>query len=511
MIPHAPILAIVIPLLGGFLTPLMQIISEKLEEEKIRNLFILTLLSAQLIIVLNFSFHVWENGAIVYKVAGRIPPWGINLAVDSLAVLAALIVSTISFLVAIYSFFFMSPSNSLGKYYTLFLLITAGMMGVSLTGDIFNFYVFFEIMSICSYALVSFYRNGKSVEASFKYLVMGTIGTSFMLLGITLLYGLTGTLNIADIARRLLILKEDLGGTSFVTMASLGLFVTGFGIKLGMVPLHAWLPDAYQSAPSPIDSILAGGTAVVGVYGLIRVSYLLFSALSIGTIFVGFGLISMIVGALMALVQKDLKRLLAYSGISQMGYILLGIGLGSTAPEMAAEMGIQGGLFHMLNNAIYKSLLFLCAGALVYRLGTSKLEKLGGVGDKMPVTTIAFVIGALALSGVPPFNGFASKWSIYLAGIKSGHPSLTVVAVIVSALTLAYLLKAISSIFLGQRPKELDEAEEAPLGMLIPMVFLASLCIILGVLPQLGMNIIEPAQSALLNRIEYIQTALGGI
>ncbi|MFP4005104.1 MAG: proton-conducting transporter membrane subunit [Candidatus Hadarchaeia archaeon] len=511
MIPHAPILAIVVPLLGGFLTPVISIISEKLNKKEIRSVFVLGLLSIQVLLVLNFSAQVWQNGTVIYEVAGRTPPLGINLTIDNLGVLAALIVSAIGYLVAIYSFFFMSPKEGQGKYYTLLFLLIAGMMGVSLTGDIFNFYVFFEIMSICSYALVSFYRDRKAIEASFKYLVMGTIGTSFLLLGIALLYGLTGTLNIADIARRLIILEGELGKTSFVTIASMGLFITGLGIKIGMVPLHAWLPDSYQSAPSSISSIMAGGTAVAGVYALVRIVFMLFANLSIGTIFVGLGLVSMIVGALLALVQKDIKRLLAYSGISQMGYILLGIGLGATAPEAAAEIGIQGGLFHMLNNAIYKSLLFLCAGAIVYRYGTSKMEELGGIGNKMPVTTIAFVIGALALSGIPPFNGFASKWIIYMSGIESGYPYLTVIAVIVSALTLAYLLKAIGSIFLGQTKDVEIQTKEVPIGMLIPMIILASLCIILGIFPQLGMDVIEPAQSTLLNRLEYIEIVLGGI
>lgn len=503
MIPDAPILAIVLPLLGAFLTPLINILAKRYNLKNAREIFVLAVLIGILLLVLDMTATVWSGEVIIYKLAGRIPPWGINLAIDGLNILAALIVAGISSLVAIYSFIFMR-SDGLGKYYTLFLLLTAGMMGVALTGDIFNLYVFFEIMSIASYALVSFYRSGKSIEASMKYIIMGTVGTSFILLGIALLYGFTGTLNIADLAGRLAMINANTAGTPLIVMGALGLFITGFGIKIGMIPLHAWLPDAYQSAPSSVSSILAGGTAVIGVYALVRVSYLLFGALSIGTLFVGLGLVSMIVGALMALVQKDLKRLLAYSGISQMGYILLGVGMGTA-------LGIQGGLFHMMNNAIYKALLFLCAGAIIYRVGTSNLNKLGGLGTKMPVTTITFIIGALAISGVPPFNGFASKWTIYVAGFDAGHPLYTIIAVTISALTLAYFLKAINSIFLGQGPKELENIKEVPTIMLFPMVMLAVLCITFGILPHLGIDIVTPAQTALTSRLDYIQAVLGGI
>lgn len=504
MIPGAPILAIILPLIGGFLTPLINILGNRWGHPRVRDYFVLGVSVGALLLVVSMAASVWGGEVLIYQLAGRAPPWGINLAVDGFNLLAALIVSGMSVLVIIYSLVFMNRKSGLGKYYTLLLLVTAGMLGVALTGDIFNLYVFFEIMSISSYALVAFTRSKFSIEASIKYLIVGTLGTAFILLGVALLYGLTGTLNIADLAGSIAAINASAGGTPLIVMVALGLFVTGFGIKIAMVPLHAWLPDAYQGASAPVATIMAGGTAVIGVYAMIRVTYLLFGALAVGSLFVGLGLVTMIVGALMALMQRDLKRLLAYSGISQMGYILLGIGLGTA-------LGIEGGLFHMLNNAIYKALLFMCAGAVILRVGTSNMDKLGGLAEKMPITTVFFGIGALAISGVPPFNGFASKWTIYVAGVEAGQPIFTVIAVIISALTLAYFLKAFSSVFLGQRPKRFDKVREVPVVMLFPMCLLAVLCIVLGILPSLGMNVVEPARNGLLSQLHYIQSILGGV
>ncbi len=500
------ILAIAVPLFGGFFTPVMNILGEKIGAQKIRDYFalLISFITVSLMALMARAV-IFGDQILTYQLVGRVPPWGINLAVDGLSLLAGMIAAGVTFLVVIYSIGFMDRESGLGRYYVLLLILSAGMIGVSFTGDMFNLYVFFEIMSISSYALVAFYRSNKSVEGAFKYVVIGTLGTVAILLGISMVYGLTGTLNIADLSVRL----SAIGANGFppVMMLALGLFVTGFGIKIGMIPLHAWLPDAYQAAPSSISSILAGGTAVVGVYALLRITYMLFGAYQMSTIFIFLGFISMIVGAFMALVQSDLKRLLAYSGISQMGYILLGVGIGGLGVAGSA-MGTQGGLFHMLNNAIYKSLLFLCAGAIVYKVGTSNMEKLGGLGQKMPITTFTFIIGALAIAGVPFFNGFASKLMIYRAGYEVS-PIYTVIAVTISALTLAYFLKAIASVFLGQPTEHVKEVDEVSKSMLVPMVVLAALCIIVGILPQLGLGVVEPAQEALISRVEYVKAVLG--
>lgn len=515
MIGDLPILAVALPLIGGFAVPLFDLLGEKLNQTRIRDFFALAIVILTTIVVSSLAFEVFGGEIIVYQLAGRAPPFGINLAIDGFNMMVALIVTGISLLVMIYSLVFVEDRSGLGKYYSLLLLLVAGMMGVTFTGDIFNLYVFFEILSIASYALVAFYRTSGSLEGAFKYLIMGTLGTAAILLGIAILYGLTGTLNIADLAVWLERINATHGGFPISMIVALGFFITGFGIKIAMIPLHAWLPDAYQTAPSSIASIFAGGTAIVGVYSLLRVSYLAFSAIDVGTLFIVLGLISMVVGAFMAIAQEDLKRLLAYSGISQMGYILLGVGLGTT-------LGVQGGLFHMFNNAIYKSLLFLCAGAVVYKVGTSKLSKLGGLGEKMPITAATFIIGSLAISGIPPFNGFASKLVIYEAGYEAylangelWYLVLTVIAIVISALTLAYFVKAISQVFLGQRPEGLENVNEVSPVMLTPMVVLAILCVVFGLLPNLGLDryltIAEPAQEAIMDSSKYIAAVLGGV
>jgi len=498
MIENAPIIAIILPLFGAFLTPIISMVSKRFHAERACNWFAVVVLVTTLAVVAAMGVAVWSGGIMVYKLGGWSPPWGIVLAVDGLNLLIALIVAGVSSLVAIYSLVYMRRDTRLDLYCVLLLLVTAGAMGVTLTGDIFNLYVFFEIMSIGSYALVAFRRKWDSVEAGIKYMIIGSLGTSLILLGIALLYGMIGSLTIADLAQKLgQVAASDV-------IVPLALLITGFGIKIAMIPLHAWAPDAYQAAPSSISALLAGATTTAGLYAMIRVVYMMFGAFGVGTMFAIFGLVTMVVGALMALTQRDLKRLLAYSGISQMGYILLGVGLGTA-------LGVQGGLFHLLNNAIFKVLLFMCAGAILYRVGTTNLNELGGLGKNMPITAGLFVIGALAISGVPPLNGFASKWTIYIAGIEAGKAVFSLIAIIMSVLTLAYFLKAINSIFLGQRPKRLQNVKEAPLTMLFPMMLLAVLCIVLGVLPSLGIGLVEPAQGALMNQSGYINAVLGGI
>lgn len=513
MIKAAPILAIALPLLGGFFSPIINIISDRIERPKLRDGFALVIIFTTFVAVMDVALQVFGGEIVVYQLALRAPPFGINLAVDGLAALVGIAAAGLGLLVVIYSISFMEREAGIGKYYTLILILTAGMMGVAFTGDIFNLYVFFEVMSIPSYALVAFYRSGKSIEASIKYIVIGTVGTTSILLGIAIVYSLAGSLNIADLAVRFSTYGAQL---PMLAILALILFITGFGIKIGMAPLHAWLPDAYQSAPSSVSAILAGGTTIVGLGALLRVSYLLFGALGVGRVFVMLGIITMVLGAFMALVQSDLKRLLAYSGISQMGYVLMAVGLGTMAGPTFSVLGIEAtgieaGLFHMFNNVIYKSLLFLCAGAVVYRMGTSKLEDLGGLGREMPITAILFLVGALALAGILPFNGFWSKLMIYGVAFNSPFilgPILTVIAVIISALTLAYLLKAFSMVFLGTTSMDTSDVKEVPSYIIFPMVILAGLCIVLGVLPQIGIDLAEPAQDILLNHSHYVKEVL---
>ncbi len=504
MIAHAPILAIVIPLFMAFLMPLIGVLAERYKIKRLREIIAIAVMVTSFLIIVTMALDVWAGEIVVYKLGGWSPPWGIVLTVDALSIQMALMISGLGSLVMIYSAAYMSRDNGLSQFYTLTLLVMAAMLGIVLTGDFFNFFVFLEIMSFSSYALVAFRRDAKSIEASVKYLFLNSLGASFILLSIIMLYGSVGTLNIADLAVKLASYQGAAVPT--VIVLALALFVTGIMIKVAMVPFHTWLADAFTAAPTAISALLAGPAAVVGIYWVARLPYLPFG-MPVGVILIAFGLGSMVFGVLMALMQKDFKRMLAYHVISQKGYMVLGIGLGT----LGAAFGTQGGLFHLFNHSTYKALLFMGAGAVLYQTKTQKFDELGGLGKNMPWTAITFLIGALAISGIPPFNGFVSKYLIYLAGLQAGMPWITAIAVLVSALTLASFIKAFSSVFLGQRPTRLQATPEAPKLMLFAMVVMAALCIIVGLLPALGFDIIGPAASASQNTAEYISRVLGGV
>ncbi len=504
MIQHAPILAIVLSLFMAFLMPLIGIVAKRARVKYVCEVLAIATMATVFLLVVSMAVDVWGGQTIVYKLGGWSPPWGIVLTIDALSIQMALMISGLGTLVMIYSAAYMSRDSGLSYYYTLTLLVLTAMMGIVLTGDFFNFFVFLEIMSFSSYGLVAFRRSAHSIEASVKYLFLNSLGASFILLSIVMLYGSVGTLNIADLAVKLAAYQGMAVPT--VLVLALALFVTGIMIKVAMVPFHTWLADAFTAAPTAISALLAGPAAVIGIYWVARLPYLPFGT-PVGIILIAFGLVSMVVGVLMAMMQKDFKRMLAYHVISQKGYMVLGIGLGT----IGAAFGTQGGLFHLLNHSTYKALLFMCAGAVLYQAKSQKFDELGGLGKNMPWTAAAFLVGALAISGIPPLNGFVSKYLIYLAGLQAGAPWITAIAVIVSALTLASFIKAFSSVFLGQRPTRLAETREAPKLMLFAMLAMAAICVIVGLLPALGFDIIGPAASASQNPISYIDNVLGGI
>jgi len=506
MIPHAPILAIVLPLFAAFLMPLVGLLSKRYNAAKACDWFAIAAMIGTILLVADMAPTVWGGHILTYKLGGWSPPWGINLAIDGLSIQMALMIAGLGTLVIIYSAGYMQRDTRKDLFYALTLLAITGMMGIVLTGDIFNFYVFLEIMSVSSYALIAFRRDSNAIEAGIKYLFIGSLGTSLILMSVAMLYSFVGSLNIADLGAKLATYREGAQPVPAILIASLALFVTGVMIKVAMVPFHAWLADAFTAAPTTISALLAGPGAVVGIYWVARLPYLPFG-LPVGIILISLGLLSMVVGVLMALTQHDFKRMLAYHVISQKGYMVLGIGLGT----LGSVLGAQGGLFHLLNHSTYKCMLFMCAGAVLFRTGSQKFDELGGLGKNMPVTALTFLIGALAISGIPPLNGFVSKYIIYLGGVEAGLPIVTAIAVLVSALTFASFFKAFSSVFLGQRSERLRETQEAPKLMLFPMLMMAVICVAIGLLPALGFNIVGPAQSAAENSARYISQVIGGI
>jgi multicomponent Na+:H+ antiporter subunit D len=350
---------------------------------------------------------------------------------------------------------------------------------------------------------VAFGIEHEELEASFKYAIMGSIASLFILLGIIFLYSYTSTLNMADMGR-VLLQKGPARIIGFIAP----LFIFGFGLKAAIIPFHAWLPDAHPSAPAPISAMLSGLLIkVLGVYALMRVFFnVLGVSESTYMILIVLGIISMALGAFLAIGQEDIKRMLAYSSISQIGYIILGIGI-------ATPLSIIGALFHLFNHAIFKSLLFLNSGAIEYSAGTRNLKKMGGLNSRMPVTGVTSLIGSMSISGVPPLSGFWSKLLIILAAVQSRHYIAATIAALIGILTLAYYLKLQKEAFLGRLGAGLSKIKEVPIAMKIAMVALAAICIAGGVLiiPQVLNPFLKSASDALLVGSGYARTVLGGI
>ncbi len=510
---HLPAIIVGLPLLAAFATPLISKIDDKL-----RNIFVIGILGVVLGLVGLLAQEVLSNGIFVYTMGGSSPgiplpsgyrmPVRIILEVDGMSILMGVITAVVTFLGAIYSWAFVDKETGKGKYYTLLLLLTAGMFGLEFTGDMFNFFVFLEVTSIAACGLIGFrvYR-GESIEAAYKTMVLYTLGALVFLFGVGILYGEYDALNIAILASRIEYTMLD--------KVALGLFVIGLAMKAGSVPVHMWVPDAYAEAPAPITLILLVNTQAA-LYGLFRVVFTLYgmtiSAETIGWVIVILGVLSMFIGVTMALVQNKIKRLIAYGAVSQIGYMLLGAGvglatLGTPALQEYGVKAMEGSIFHLLNDAMYKGLLFLTAGAIIYCTGKRNLNELGGLAHDMKYTAVFFVIGAGAIAGLPPFNGFASKLIIYESVYKFS-PILSVIAILVSILTLAIFVKIFQSAFLGPR---LTAVKKEPKTMVFSMLVLSIIVVAFGLFPDVVVDkIVSPAVNALIDHADYITAVIGG-
>jgi len=435
------------------------------------------------------------NGrAVVYHMGGWVSPLGVDLVLDGFSAMMLFVVNLIGFLSMLYSVEYMKKFTAKAKFYILHLFLIAGLNGIVLSGDIFNFYVFMEMVAFSSYALVAFGVEQQDLEASIRYQVLGTVGSFFLLLGIGILYSVTGTLDLADMS---VILSEakNLTGMNNAIMFAIPLLLFGFALKAALVPFHAWLPDAYQTAPAPVTMMLAGTVSkVCSIYGIVRI---FFGVTGVSTalhqVLLYAGLISIFFGVFSALKQTDFKRLLAYSSISQIGYIMVGLGCGT-------PLAYAGALFHILNHATFKSLYFMVAGAVEHSTGERDITKLGGLSDKMPVTFLSSLSASFSLGGVPPFGGFFSKLLIILGLFKAGYLTVGVLVVMSAVFTLAYFLKIQRNVFLRLPTSDfrLPTIKEVPVLMRISMLTLAVACLLLGLLfPWILKFVVEPAVSVL--------------
>ena len=489
-------LFVIIPLGCAFIISLLGRFS-KLISNVLSNIVCLITLFLSFFIL--YLLNSTTSNVLTYRVGGWVAPIGIMLVVDHLTVLMLITVNLVALCCCIYSISYMEKYTDKWKYYALFMLMLAGMNGVIITGDIFNMYVFLEIAAIASYSLVAFGCDAEELEASFKYLVLGSVASALILLCIALIYSYVSSLNLSDISLTLSKIS-DVNKLYFIRFISI-LLIVGFGVKAALVPFHSWLPDAHPSAPAPISAMLSGVLIkTLGIYAMVRI---LFNVLGMQQKILLFllilGLLSMFVGVVLALYQWDYKRLLAYHSISQVGYIILGISL-------ATPLGILGGIFHLLNHSIFKSLLFLTSGATEYTLGTRDLRNMGELNKNMPLTTFSALVGSMSISGIPPFNGFWSKLIIILACIQAKQYFTGFVATVVSFLTLSSFTKVLKYGFYGKSEESFQRnIKEVPLDMIIAMLILSICCIFIGLLlvPQVKPYFLSKVVAVLQQGIEY--------
>ena len=500
MMPTSPIipLFVAVPLAGAFATALLgrrtKLIPKGIALLVTAGTFAFALIGLRMVNLF---------GAHIYRLGAWSPPFGIAMVVDGLSIFMLVTVNLIAFLVVIFALGYMERYTGTWQFYSLFLLMLAGMNGVIATGDLFNLFVFLEVAAVASYALVAFGTERHELEAAFKYAVMGSLGSLFILLAIVWLYGFTSTLNMADMA---LFLRQ--AGTTRVSIVAGVLLLVGFGLKAAMVPFHAWLPDAHPSAPAPISAMLSGVLIKsLGVYAICRVFYSVLGAgTELSTMLMVLGTLSMVVGVLLAITQWDLKRLLAYSSISQIGYIMLGIGIGTPLGALAA-------LFHLFNHSAFKSLLFLGSGAVEYATGTRDLREMGGLGKRMPLTSATTLVGSMSVAGIPPFAGFWSKLLIIVAAVQAGYYWYAIVAVVASILTLSYVMRIMRYAFLGELREKWARVREVPFTMRLSMGLLAVICIAGGLLllPGARAFFLDQASRTFTVGTELASRILGGV
>lgn len=487
---NLPILQVIIPLLAA---PLCVV----LRQRQLVWCLALAVCWISLACSIGLLVEVMQHGPIVYDVGGWPAPIGIVYEVDPLAAIVLLIISTVASLVVPYAPRILEIEVAKEKqylFYAAFLLCVTGLLGMTITGDIFNVFVFLEISSLSSYSLISMGSSRRALMASYRYLVMGTIGSTFLLIGIGLAYMMTGTLNMVDLAERLPAVE------STRTVRTAFAFLTvGISIKLALFPLHVWLPNAYAYAPSVVTAFLAATATKVSCYLLLRVIFTVFGvefafgAMQLDAVLVPLALAAIFVASTVAIYQTNVKRLLAYSSVAQIGYLVLGL-------SFASVTGITACIVHMFNHALMKGSLFLVMGCIIMRLGSVDLSDMKGLGRRMPVVMGLFVIGGLNLIGVPLTSGFISKWYLIKAALEKDMWFVAFAALVSSLLAFVYILRVVEVAYF-QKPDESQEGEtleDLPLSMLVPTSIMAIATLVFGVYPTLPVTVAKRAAEMLL-------------
>ena len=497
---HYPVLIIVISMLSAFTI----LIAGWLNKKTCLPISLATIF-VQLLLAFSILHHVViTREPIHYWLGGWAPPWGIEYVVDAFNAYVLVIVLFICLLTVIYAKRSIEKElpHKIVPFYVVFQLLVTGLCGITVTGDIFNLYVFLEIASLAAYALIAA-AGGRSLKASYNYVIMGSIGACFYLLGAGFLYSVTGSLNMADLSY----LLPPLYGNK-VVQAAFVFFVVGISIKMALFPLHVWQPDAYTYAPSAVSVIIAAAMSKVSIYAFIRILFSVFTTdfihiyVPITDVLSWIAAIAIIVGSVIAIMQTNLKRMLAYSSVSQIGYIVLGVALFST------QWGLYGALIHILNHAITKGCLFMVAGAIIYRTGLRSINDFEGLGKKMPYTCAAFTLAALSMIGVPPTVGFITKLCLVLASLEAVEYVYVAVILASTLLNLVYFWRVIERMYFVRKEGEGEnehaiKKEEAPVSMVVPALILGLLCVIVGILWLAG------AETPLLPIVEQAVNGLG--
>ncbi|MBU1569255.1 MAG: monovalent cation/H+ antiporter subunit D family protein [Pseudomonadota bacterium] len=475
-----PVLIVIVPLIASLVIFFMGWWYKRLS-------FVLSMvaLSACLVGSVSLFNTILDQGSLQYHMGGWMPPWGIEYKIDHLTAFMLVLISFLSFVTAIYAKKTVEKElpDKIFLFWCLYLLLITGLFGIIVTGDLFNLFVLLEVASLTGYALVAV-GDKRATVAGFRYLIIGTIGACFYLLGVGYLYIATGTLNMGDLAQ----LLPAIYGSRTVITAFVFIFI-GFAIKIALFPLHAWQPDAYTHAPSAVSIIISTAVAKTYAYALIRVIFSVFTINFIKTVLPVFNVIcwlaavAIIVGSVYAIVQDNLKRMLAYSSIANVGYIVLGIGLAAST-----TLGLTPAIMHILNHAIIKGAMFMAACGFIYKFNLKDISKFSGLSRKMPYSALVLIIASLAMIGLPPGAGFVSKWYLILAAIDAGQYPFVAVIFISTLLMLVYFWRIIETMYI----KPLNEPEnepgqqlsfgiqEIPMSMLIPSVCMAVLSFILG-------------------------------
>ncbi|MEE2828629.1 MAG: monovalent cation/H+ antiporter subunit D family protein [Myxococcota bacterium] len=491
MIDHLPVLLVVLPLLAAPICLLLR-------NAQASRVLAIAVVWTSLLLSGKVLGHVLTEGSIIYLLGGWAAPYGIEFRVDALNAYLLIIVATIGSVVLPFGGGAAGLSVSrerLYLYYAAFLLCICGLLGISVTGDIFNIFVFLEITSLASYSLISLGQGRRALRAAFSYLVLGTIGGTFFLIGVGLLYQATGTLNLADLAA---LLKPFLAAGEGLrsVMVAFAFLVVGVGIKLAVFPLHQWLPNAYTYAPAKVSAFLAATATKVSFYVLLRIVFGVFGAafvfgtLRLHYLLVPLSLLAMFVGSLAAIYQTDIKRLLAYSSIAQIGYMTLGL-------STYNEFGLSGSVVHLFNHALMKGGLFLVVACVTYRIHSTRLEDWAGIGRRMPVTMAAFLVGGLSLIGLPGTVGFVSKWYLVLGALEAEWPLVAVLILLSSLLALVYVWKVVELAWFRD-PPEGAETGDVSLSLLVPTWVLIGGTVFFGLNTELTLGVAREAVALLL-------------